>query len=265
MPGKLWLIKEWPIAIKKMTTTWPIGPKPVFAATGLTMLAALLVIIVVGGGLRADTVIPPAKLPPVEKEAFIINAHSSDQQAAPLENRQQLTKTPKEDAATADAQMAEKPLAALPENPQSKPLGEQSAPPEPAVTEQPLSQPGDWPVNGQVRLAFGWQFYPVFKDWRYHTGINIDTPENSSIQAVWDGVVSGVYTSERTGLTVEVNSGQYTAVYGSLSAVDVKEGSRVARGIRIGSAGNSPGEPYPHLYFAVKQDDKYIDPVTVLK
>ena len=263
MPGKLWLIKEWNTVIKKITaTTWWVSPKPVFAATGLTLLATLLVIAVVGG-LRANSVILPVELPPVEKEAFIINAHSSGQQAAPAVNKQELLEKPKKDAA--DAKMAEKDSAAPLENTQSKPLAEQSAIPEPAATEQPLSRPGDWPVNGQVRLAFGWQFYPVFKDWRYHTGINIDTPENSIIKAVWDGVVTRVYTSERTGLTVEVNSGQYTAVYGSLSAVNVKNGSRVARGTRIGSAGNSPSEPYSHLHFAVKHDDKYIDPVTVLK
>jgi Membrane proteins related to metalloendopeptidases len=116
------------------------------------------------------------------------------------------------------------------------------------------------PVTGAVRVAFGWQYSPLFGDWRYHPGLDFTAPAGGGVKALWDGQVEKVYEDRQYGWTVVVACGDYAVYYGSLATVKVDRNQRLAAGTEIGTVGEAPAEPYPHLHLAVKSGDKYVDP-----
>lgn len=134
------------------------------------------------------------------------------------------------------------------------------APPAPAAPaaapEKPLP-----PVTGQVQMAFGWQYYARYNDWRFHQGVDIAVPADTVVQAATSGMVSAVYTDASTGLTVEVAGGPGKIIYGSLAQAAVHVGDAVQRGQTLGRAGTCPLETDYHLHFAVADASGYLDPV----
>ncbi|WP_371372231.1 peptidoglycan DD-metalloendopeptidase family protein [Sporomusa aerivorans] len=109
---------------------------------------------------------------------------------------------------------------------------------------------------------FGWQLQPVYKDWRYHNGIDISGGEGQVVPALLDGEVLDIYTDRQYGLSVAVKSGQYIIYYGSLATSAVSKNTLVKTGSLIGSMGISFAEPEPHLHLAVRKSSgqEYINP-----
>lgn len=116
------------------------------------------------------------------------------------------------------------------------------------------------PLLGEVSLAYGWQFYPVFNDWRYHTGMDIAAVPGQSVTAVLSGIVVTSGEGKTTGLTVVISSGRRQVSYGCLSRTTLSVGQTVTQGEVIGFTGQSLDEPYPHLHIDFKLDDEYQDP-----
>ncbi len=116
------------------------------------------------------------------------------------------------------------------------------------------------PLSGEISLAYGWQFYPLFNDWRYHTGIDIAAAPGQSVTAVLSGTVVTSGEAKQTGLTVVISSGHRQIIYGCLSRTTLSVGQKVAQGEVIGFTGQSQAEPYPHLHIGFKLDDEYQDP-----
>lgn len=136
--------------------------------------------------------------------------------------------------------------------------------PTPKSTPQVRPEPARWPVAGQVTREFGWYEDPLFKDWRYHTGIDVTARAGQTVTAMWDGMVAAVYTDRRTGLTVRVTTGDYTVDYGSLATAAVAPGDYIRAGMAVGTVGAAAAEDYPHLHLSVKKGEKYCDPLTIL-
>ncbi|HWQ61876.1 MAG TPA: M23 family metallopeptidase [Negativicutes bacterium] len=141
---------------------------------------------------------------------------------------------------------------------------------EPAAAET-ADKPGDLrnvaprqPVAGTVRVAFGWQYYPLYGDWRYHPGVDLAAPAGSTVKALWAGRVTEVFEDKQFGLTVAVSGGGYTVYYGSLAAAEAGRNQQLAAGSVVGKVGEAPGEPFPHLHLAAKYGDKYVDPQEIL-
>ena len=38
-----------------------------------------------------------------------------------------------------------------------------------------------WPTQGQVKVGYGWVRHPVYRDWRFHPGIELSTPMNAPV------------------------------------------------------------------------------------
>jgi len=148
-----------------------------------------------------------------------------------------------------------------------------------AITPQPVSQvepkaidelpPKDVlvvskSIRGPIKVDFGWQLNEVYKDWRYHTGIDISGPLGHSVEAIYNGEVIDIYRSAHSGLTVVVKNSTYSVYYGSLSEVKVDKGSHITAGKIIGAMGSYDAEPYNHLHLAIKKGDQYIDPKLII-
>lgn len=141
-----------------------------------------------------------------------------------------------------------------------------------AVTPKPTVQPPEIkqevvslgkpqrPIQGATTVPYGWQIHPVFKDWRFHSGIDIMAGEGETVVAIWPGEVKEIFQDKNAGLTVAVVSGEYTVYYGSLATAEVRKDTKIKAGAKVGTAGTSQAEPYPHLHLAIKKGEGYIDP-----
>ncbi len=137
---------------------------------------------------------------------------------------------------------------------------EKSAPIVRSKPDQPV-----WPLAGKVLVNMDWNFHPVYKDWRYHSGIDIAAAKDEQIKAALGGQVTRIYTDSKTGLTIVIKSGEYDFIYGSLSEALVVPQTHVRQAQPIARAGQFPAEPYYHLHLAVKRNNQYVDPQKILQ
>lgn len=116
--------------------------------------------------------------------------------------------------------------------------------------------------NGTITHGFGWEFHPVYRDWRFHNGIDISGSEGQIVPAVASGEIVDIYTDKQYGLTVVVASGKYIIYYGSLASIVVEKNTTIKTGSPIGSMGISANELETHLHLAVKNSSskEFIDP-----
>lgn len=213
MPGKIFA---------KLTRSGHVGQ--VLTAGGLLAIAALLVFAVA-------TTLEPAPTPPVAKTAPVsepVQPLPSVQPPLPAVSISQLPAGPQPPADELSAAAA----------------GQQAT----AVGHEAIQDL--W--RGAVIREFGWQFHPLYQDWRYNNGLDISGGEGQIVPALLSGEVVEIYTDKQHGLTVAVQSGRYTVHYGSLASVAVNKNTRIKAGSPVGSMGISASEPEPHLHLAVQ-------------
>jgi len=124
--------------------------------------------------------------------------------------------------------------------------------------------PAIMPIHGQIELDFGWQQHPIYKEWRFHKGIDISGSEGQEVQAIYNGEVADIFTDGHNGVTIIIKDNIYTIYYSSLSHVFVEKGAKIHSGETIGTIGKCESENYTHLHLAIKKEDQYIDPKVVL-
>ena len=117
---------------------------------------------------------------------------------------------------------------------------------------------------GPIETDFGWQLHNVYKDWRYHTGIDISGGLHDPVAAIYSGQVTEIFHDKQSGLTAVVKNSTYSIYYGSLSEVKVEKGRDIRAGETIGTMGKSDAEPYYHLHLAIKKGEQYIDPKLII-
>ena len=106
-----------------------------------------------------------------------------------------------------------------------------------------------WPVaSGTIKAKFGNQVHPVLKTITQNAGIDIATPQGSSVFAVADGEISVVSFIPGFGTFVIINhfNGFHT-VYAHLSDVLVTESQRVKEGAVIARSGETVDQPLLHF------------------
>lgn len=229
--------KPWPdnifAELKRLRArrTWT-EPRPVYVATGMVVMAGVLMLVVVSGVRQPAVPVPTA--PQARQEAPSATVVRPENPAGNV----------------AEVRATDKPLA--------KPDAAQAAGARTTV-DRPRR-----PAAGTVSVAFGWQPHPLYGDWRYHPGVDIAAPAGGVVRAMWGGRVAEVYEDRQYGLTVVVAGGGYTVYYGSLAAVAVAKNQHLAAGAAVGTVGEAPGERYPHLHLAIKSGDSYVDPQELL-
>jgi murein DD-endopeptidase MepM/ murein hydrolase activator NlpD len=101
-----------------------------------------------------------------------------------------------------------------------------------------------------------------------HKGIDMAAPNGTPVHAAAAGVVvlAGALTEHggRYGKTVIIEHGARRSLYAHLSSITVKVGERVAAGTPIGTVGETGFASGPHLHFEIREQDRLVDPATVL-
>ncbi len=112
--------------------------------------------------------------------------------------------------------------------------------------------------------------YDALDEWRTHDGIDIACPAGTEIKAVSDGTISSVSNDPLWGTTVEItHKGNIISIYCGLSSeISFKNGDEVKAGDVIGTLGETnlaEVDKDSHLHFAMKENGKFIDPMTKIK
>ena len=170
--------------------------------------------------------------------------------------------------------------------PRSQPLITQSAGPNLAAQESPLSarvaaptatqqvpaedstktadagSPGfRWPVRGRVIQAFGPKPNGLQND-----GINLAVPEGTPIKAAEDGVVAyaGNELKGYGNLVLVRHSNGFVTAYAHASDILVKRGDSVKRGQVIAHSGQTGNVTSPQLHFEIRKGATPVDPAQYL-
>ncbi|MFO7914768.1 MAG: M23 family metallopeptidase [Candidatus Krumholzibacteriales bacterium] len=123
--------------------------------------------------------------------------------------------------------------------------------------------PSFWPVRGFITRKFNVSVSESSNE--YHNGIDIAVEKGEPVRAAAAGYVVESGWDEIYGYTIEIEHGNgLRTVYGHNERIVVKKGERVARGQTIAYSGNSGKSTSPHLHFAVKRNNIYVDPLNYL-
>ena len=130
-----------------------------------------------------------------------------------------------------------------------------------------------WPVSGSIERGFNMQrlaYDVTLRDWRTHSGIDIDAPEGSTVTATRGGTVESIVNDDLYGTVVTIDHGDGTkAVYANLAAEpSVNVSDAVEPGYIIGAVGTSAlaeVAQQSHLHFAVTVNGVNVDPLEYLQ
>jgi murein DD-endopeptidase MepM/ murein hydrolase activator NlpD len=110
--------------------------------------------------------------------------------------------------------------------------------------------------------GFGLRLHPVFKDYRFHEGLDVTGEDGTSIYAAADGVVEFTGARGTYGKLIEIDHGyNYKTIYAHLSFINVREGQSVKRGTLIGRMGRTGVTTGTHLHYEVIKNGVRVNPV----
>ena len=153
----------------------------------------------------------------------------------------------------------------IPTESSSASTGEGSYTPD-VSTKKFTSASGDFvlPVkNFRISSGFGHRAAPLKGASTEHNGVDLAVPENSSVFAPMDGVVTKIYSNSKGGnqLIVQHPDGSRSG-YAHLNGYKVKVGDQVTRGQVIALSGNTGNSSGPHLHFTFRNPSgDLVDPV----
>jgi len=125
--------------------------------------------------------------------------------------------------------------------------------------------PSILPVEGYIVKYFGKQIDPFTEKAKTQNGVNILAGLNSPVITTADGKIVKVEQKRGVGLYVEIAHWKdFITLYGHLLSTTVKEGEIVERGEIIGYVGESGRAPYPYIYYEVRKDSVFINPLNVI-
>lgn len=119
--------------------------------------------------------------------------------------------------------------------------------------------------EGNITSKFGYRISPITNKYSLHTGLDIATPQNTKIYAVYDGVIEKAEYNEINGNYIVIkHSDTLKTTYNHCNKLLVKEGETVRKGDVIALVGQTGYATGNHLHFEVLLNGKYINPLYVL-
>jgi len=113
---------------------------------------------------------------------------------------------------------------------------------------------------------FGWRVHPVYKDWRFHYGVDLSNSKGTDIVATRAGTVKVAKYSSSGGYYVEIDHGDgFSSKYLHMTHYIVKKGDKVAQGQKIGEMGSTGVSTGPHLHFSILYKGEHVNPAKYIK
>lgn len=110
-----------------------------------------------------------------------------------------------------------------------------------------------WPVEkGTITENYGRNPHPTVKNiYTQNNGVDISTPKNATVRAVFEGEVTSVFNIPGAGKVVIVKHGNYRTVYSNLQDVYVSKGSKIITKAPIGSLLPNPDGTVSVAHFEI--------------
>ncbi len=148
--------------------------------------------------------------------------------------------------------------------------------PEPNPKSPPQNQQNQktMPVKGPITSPYGWRIHPTYGTKKFHDGVDIGVPVNTSVQATTSGKVVMSQWYNGYGKYIEIDHGNNIhSFYGHLNSCDVKVGDYVKTGQIVAKSGNTAGigkngkimTTGPHLHFGVHKNGQPINPLDFVR
>ena len=123
-----------------------------------------------------------------------------------------------------------------------------------------------FPVNGEITSGFGGRQSPGGIGSTDHKGIDIGVVTGTSVAAADGGKVSLAGWNGGYGNCVIIDHGNgRQTLYGHLEGYTVQAGDVVGKGQEIGKSGSTGKSTGPHLHFGVKEDGRFVDPMSYFR
>lgn len=123
------------------------------------------------------------------------------------------------------------------------------------------------PLTGKLYVTsdFGERHHPVLHKEIFHTGIDLRA-DYQIVNAIANGIIEKEGYDARAGNFIVIQHGNgIESIYCHLSNFLFKPGDLVFAGDGIAVSGATGAVTAPHLHFAIKEDGKFIDPLSILK
>jgi murein DD-endopeptidase MepM/ murein hydrolase activator NlpD len=118
--------------------------------------------------------------------------------------------------------------------------------------------------NARVSSLFGYRRHPVYKDRRFHGGVDYAAPSGTAIYASGAGTIEMARYVNGYGNYIKIrHNSEYETAYGHMSrfASGMRPGVRVKQGQIIGYVGSTGRSTGPHLHFEILRKGQRIDPL----
>lgn len=112
---------------------------------------------------------------------------------------------------------------------------------------------------------FGWRVHPVYKDWRFHYGVDLAAPKGTPIIASRSGVVVTAKYNYSAGYYVAIDHEDgFETRYMHMTHYIVSKGDYVTAGQVIGYVGSTGTSTGPHLHFSVLYNGSQVNPANYI-
>ena len=118
------------------------------------------------------------------------------------------------------------------------------------------------PAGSCISSGFGPRTLPSHPQaGSYHNGVDLPAPEGTPVRAVASGKLLRVQRGGPGGLEVLIQHDGYVSVYSHLASIAPSLGkSTIVAGDEVGIVGHTGVSFGPHLFFALLEDGRAIDP-----
>ena len=118
------------------------------------------------------------------------------------------------------------------------------------------------PVGSCISSPFGPRILPEHPQaGTYHNGVDLPAPEGTPVRAVASGKLLRIEHGGPGGLEVLIQHESYVSVYSHLASIAPSLGkSVIAAGDEVGVVGHTGVSFGPHLFFALLEDGRAVDP-----
>jgi murein DD-endopeptidase MepM/ murein hydrolase activator NlpD len=128
------------------------------------------------------------------------------------------------------------------------------------------NMPIDLPLEkARLQSSFGMRFHPIEKRYAMHEGLDLKADRGTKIYAAGAGTISRVgYSSSNGNFVCIKHSFGFESMYCHLESISVDTGTEISIGEVIGTVGSTGKSTGPHLHFAIKRNNRYINPLLFL-
>lgn len=126
------------------------------------------------------------------------------------------------------------------------------------------------PVSNRVLRKFSetHEYFETLGEWRTHNGVDFEAKQGEAVKAAADGTVKSITEDVLWGDVIVIDHGaKRITKYCGVKAKEIKEGQTVKAGQSIGVVSSVPAEAEAssHIHLELLVNDKYLDPLTLIR